>query len=539
MRRIPCSLSCWLLVTALLAGSATVGFAASAKHGKKPSLVATAADAKKGPDTAGKAGSQDSKAKDAKPDAKPAAKDAADEAAAKPGPYRVKKGPFRIEVNLEGLFEAQNMTEVAIRPQEWIAFAVLKAVEHGTAVKRGDLLVQLDTDKIDRAIADLRTETQVADIAMKQAEQQLAALEKSAPLDADANERNHRMVQEDWKQYVEVEKPLAVRAADAMLESAKDMVEYQEEELRQLEKMYKADDLMEETEKIVLKRARDSVKRAKFNLERTQAACDEARKLTFPRYEEKMKDVTARAEIDWNRAKAVLPLALNKQRLELDKLKLLRAQSEDKLNKLLADREAMTIKSPADGIVYYGKCVRGKWAAGVSAADVLRRGSVVMPNDVFMTVVQPRPLVVHSTVPEAQLQHVHAGLQGTVEPAAFGNMKLPAILQRVSSVPITSGSFDALFTLAADGQADALMPGMACEIKLVPYKKPDALTVPPKAVFTEELDPLKQYVYVQGKDNKPEKRNVTLGKRNEKQVEVLQGLAEGDQVLLEKPKEAP
>ena len=57
---------------------------------------------------------------------------------------------------------------------------------------------------------------------------------------------------------------------------AKDTLEYEEEELRQLEKMYKADEATEETEKIVLKRARDTVKRAKFVLERTQAECDES-----------------------------------------------------------------------------------------------------------------------------------------------------------------------------------------------------------------------------------------------------------------------
>jgi multidrug efflux pump subunit AcrA (membrane-fusion protein) len=40
-----------------------------------------------------------------------------------------------------------------------------------------------------------------------------------------------------------------------------------------------------------------------------------------------------------------------------------------------------------------------------------------------------------------------------------------------------------------------------------------------------------------GKGGKAEKRPVTVGKRNERQVEITAGLAEGDQVLLEKPKE--
>jgi multidrug efflux pump subunit AcrA (membrane-fusion protein) len=106
-------------------------------------------------------------------------------------------------------------------------------------------------------------------------------------------------------------------------------------------------------------------------------------------------------------------------------------------------------------------------------------------------------------------------------------MKLTAIAHQVAAVPFGSTGFDAQFTMAADANAGVLTPGMTCELRMLPYKKTDALVVPPKAVFAEELDPVKQFVYVTGKGNKPEKKSVTLGKRNEKQVEIL----------LEKPKE--
>ena len=82
-----------------------------------------------------------------------------------------------------------------------------------------------------------------------------------------------------------------------------------------------------------------------------------------------------------------------------------------------------------------------------------------------------------------------------------------------------SNGFDCQLTVAGDGLTSAIVPGMNCELKMIPYKKADALTVPPKAVFTDEFDPAKQYVYLQGKDGKPHKRAVTLGQRNDKQVE--------------------
>ncbi|MGA2033403.1 MAG: hypothetical protein ABSG68_14200 [Thermoguttaceae bacterium] len=530
----------WCLIStagAVLISLGGIAQAAETKEAPKP--AAEANDAKKEapkPAAEAKDAKKEAPSDKSKPEAAkttPAAgKDAADDSAKT---HRVKKGELRIEVTLDGAVEPAQTAEIILRPQEWTTLTVLKAIEHGTAVKRGDLLLALDPEKIDRAINELRNELQLSEIAIKQAEQQLDALEKSAPLDNELNERTQRMVQEDSKQFNEVERPMFLKSNDFMLQMSKDIVEYEEEELRQLEKMYRADDLREETEKIVLKRAQDAVKRARFSLERAQAAHDEALKLTLPRQEEKIKELTQRTAIEFQRTRIVLPLVVNKHRLELEKLKVQRTQADEKLNKLLADRALLTVVAPMDGIVYYGKFTRGKWSAGTQT-DPLRRGATVMANDVFMTIVQPHPLLLRAGVPEAQVQNVRPGVKGAFEPAALAGTKLPVVVARISAVPVAAGSFDAQFTLLADPRADALVPGMTGEIRLLAYQKSDVLSVPPKAVMTEDQDPQKQFVYVQGKDDKPEKRPITVGRRNDKQVEVLQGLSENDQVLLEKPK---
>ena len=145
----------------------------------------------------------------------------------------------------------------------------------------------------------------------------------------------------------------------------------------------------------------------------------------------------------------------------------------------------MIVKAPIDGIVYYGHSTRGKWSA--VSVETLRRGATIMPNDVFMTVVQTRPLTIRTTVPESQLQRVRAGLQAVVQPVGFAGLKLSAVVQRVGAIPMGSSGFDCQLTVAGDGLNSAIVPGMNCEMKMIPYKKTDALTVPPKAVFTEDL----------------------------------------------------
>ena len=313
------------------------------------------------------------------------------------------------------------------------------------------------------------------------------------------------MIHEDMKHLVDVERPLNTRVADFMVRMAEQGVEYQEEEYRQLEKMYKADDIKEETEKIVLKRARNGVEQAKFVLEYQRIQRDDFLKIMLPRQLERAKESVERADLEWSRVQLTLPVALSRQRLELEKLKLQFSQSEERLRKLREDRAAMTVKAPADGIIYYGKCVRGKWSG--AASEALRRGDTVMPNAVLMTLVQARPMLVRITVPEAQLQHVRAGQQAVVEPTAMPDARLPAIVHQVGAVPLGSGGFDGVLTVALDGQVEVLMPGMNCSVKFLPYKKLDALTVPPKAVFTDDLDVRKRYVYIAAKKEKEKPQN--------------------------------
>ena len=542
-----------LLVTCIAVGQAAAESKSATKHGhkggKKPAAQKKE-QADTAPSTAKPATAPDEKkpaeskpAQEKAAEKKPAEK-AADEKkptgekekeSAKPSTQKLKIGPFHVEVSLEGVFEAQNQAELFIRPQEWAVLTVLKAVEHGTAVKQGDLLLALDTEKIDRAIADLRSELQLNELAVKQTTAQLTAMEKVVPLEEQANARTSRIIEEDWKRFQEVEKPLTAKLNDFHLKTAQEMLEYAEEEYRQLEKMYKADDLREETERIVLRRAKNGVDRAKLGLELAQAAHEEAVKLSLPRMEERTKDQAERSRIDTEFSKVVLPLSMNKHRLELEKLEVARNLADERLKKLISDREAMTVKAPIDGTVYYGRCVRGKWLA--QSVETLRRGAQIMANDIFMTVVQTRPMIIRTTVPESQAQRVRTGLQAVVQPVGFAWLKLSAIVQRMGAIPMGSSGFDCQLTIAGEGLTSAIVPGMNCELKMVPYKKADARTVPLKAVFTDDFDPSKQYVYVQGKDGKPQKRSVTLGERNDKQAEVLQGLAAGDEILLEKPKE--
>jgi hypothetical protein len=451
--------------------------------------------------------------------------------------YKLKKRLFKVEFAVDGIFESPNMTEVSLHGDEWIDFEVLKAVEHGTRVKQGEVLVELNMEKIDKVIADQQREQTLAKLALQEAETQLQAIRTTNPLDDALADRTKRISDEDMAYFLSVERPLYERSANFMVKMSEDNLAYEKEELRQLEKMYKADDLVEETEEIILRRARDTVERAKFVVERTKVERDAMLKMTLPRAEELAKANTQKQAIDYAKTKTLLPLSLRRVELTLEKMKIEMGRGDDRLKRLLADRTQMSVKAPAAGIVYYGRCVRGKWTGGESHAEKFRRGGHVMNDEVFMTIVEPQPAALRVNIAEKHMQYVAAGQKTLIQPTAFPETKLTGIVQRVARVPSAAREFEAVLAVALDNAPAALMPGMGCEVRFVPYAKTDALTIPTAAVGGDDLDGRKSLVALPGKEGKVEKREVTLGKRTDKQVEVLKGLAEGDEILAEFPKD--
>jgi multidrug efflux pump subunit AcrA (membrane-fusion protein) len=479
------------------------------------------------------------KTPEAAPAKQPAAPAATPEkpAEAAPAAVAVKRETVEIKVTLDGSFEADKTAEVVLRPKQWTTFKVLEAVEHGTRVKRGAVLVQFDTEAIDNGIDDQRTSLELADLSLKQAEEDLRLLEASTPMDLALAARSKRLADEDFARYKEVDLPMSKKSAERNLETAKNYLEYEQEELRQLEKMYKADDLTEETEEIVLKRQRDAVKRAEFSLERAKVSYDRSLNLSLPREMETFKQMVERQDLSKARSDATLPILLRRQQLELDKMKVQRKRDQDKLDKLLADRDTMTIKAPFDGVVYYGKWSLGKWSGVTSGGDELRRGASVSANKIIMTVVQPRPLVLRATVPEKEIHWIQPDLEATVKPTGYPDVKLRATVSEVSQVPVSSGNFSAKFALRMGKNNKGLMPGMSAKAELVPYKHEDALTVPATALSTDQLDESRIYVHLAAKDGKSKKRRVQVGRKSGDRVEILGGLKEGDKVLKEYPKE--
>jgi multidrug resistance efflux pump len=292
------------------------------------------------------------------------------------GTVKVEKGPFKAMLTFKGVFTPADSNELAVRTEAWGGgpygggpLVVVSAVEAGTAVKKGDVLVRLQPDKIDHAIRDTEHEMRIGEVAIRLAEKELPILESSTPMELATAERNKLEADQDQQRYLEIDLPLARESAENMLKSAKYRLEYAQEELKQLQKMYRSKELTEETEEIILKRQRHQVEMAEFGLKSQKISHERTLKIELPRREQTVKDNAEKQSLALRKARDTLPLSLNQKRLALEKLKHEHAKSVERLSQLRKDREQMTVKAPADGIVYYGKYHNGQWTSSAVAAD--------------------------------------------------------------------------------------------------------------------------------------------------------------------------
>ncbi|MBI1830666.1 MAG: HlyD family efflux transporter periplasmic adaptor subunit [Planctomycetes bacterium] len=450
----------------------------------------------------------------------------------KPAVHRVEKKPFRVERAVKGILSPAHAVEISYRPLVPSSgrgeLTIHTIVEHGSRVKAGDVLATFDAVRLDETIDALQSEQKSLKADIKLAEEELPHVEKSAPTELAAAETAKKRADEDLKYFLDTDRVWMEKSADKYVKSAKFYVEYAEEELRQLEKMYKANDLTEDTERIILRRQKNWVEMATFYYQLAIVERDQTVKHALPNKATALREIQAKQELQLEKLRKTQGPALDQKRTHLAKQRHDFARNVDRLAKLNKDRDALTVRAPMDGIVYYGKFHLGQWTLSDSLRNRLVVHGVVNHEETIMTVVKARPTSMRVSVDEKDAHWFKPGLQGTARMAFQPDRKLSAKVASAAPVPSAPGQFAVEITLDL-GDAD-FVPGMAAAVKFVPYSKKAAIAIPASCVH-EEDDKSFVYVLVVGKEVR---REVTIGPSDGDRIEIVSGLGEHDEVLLER-----
>lgn len=449
--------------------------------------------------------------------------------------HTVRPRSLKIEASLDGYFVPSKVEEISLWPQSWSEFKIKEIVPHGTHVQKGETLLKFEDDEINKTIADLELDLHLGELRINRSEQEIPRQERSLERKLAEAEETLKRIKEDYQRYRETERELAIGSANMSLKMSKFNLDYYKDELEQLQKMYEADDLTEETEEIVLRRQKFMVEYAEFNYDLSKHRRELMLKVEIPRRDLDIEESLENAEERVDSAQIANQIDSSIARYELEKLRSQRKESLNKHLKLLADRDLMVIKSPMAGVVYYGQATDGKWSKMAEMRQKLIPGKTADKQTVLMTVLETSGLQVLAMLDEKLRIGVETGEIVEVQPAPEGSEPLEAVVASISSTPVADGKFELRIKLSSE-LPEWLVAGMSCKMKVVVYEKQDALLVPTKAIHQDDVTD-KKYVWAVKEDDKVKKTWIETGRSKGENTEIISGLAAGDVVSLEDEKE--
>lgn len=187
------------------------------------------------------------------------------------------------------------------------------------------------------------------------------------------------------------------------------------------------------------------------------------------------------------------------------------AESAITASEALADRA--TVRARFDGVVAKRWHNPGDLVDGAQSDPILR-------------VVNPAHLQAVAAVPLADLPRVAVGQDAKVTGPAGGDGEPATVFSKPAQVEAGSATADVRLTF---GAVTHLPVGAAVKVDITAEKRPNALTVPAAAVVHDGDD---TYVMVAGADNKAHKHEVKTGLVSAERVQILSGLAAGDQAIV-------
>ena len=453
---------------------------------------------------------------------------------AKPAPESIelKNEPIRITVKLPGTFDAKEPKQIELASEEFGDFKIVEFVGHGQKVNEGDTLIRFDQKKYDEALAEKEKAFRLSEMTLQEEELSLKILEEKTPMFQEAMMLAKRYADEDLAYYFNVLEALSEKSRDFSFKWSEFRVDLAREELRQLEKMYASDDLVEETEEIILKRTRMEFESSERSFESS--------KRDYERYKEVLKDRDDVArkrrirmdEMDFQKTKELFPQTLEKAKIAMDRRRIGFEKEKESLQKLREDKKWLAIRASTSGVVYYGDYKEGKWSGAPLIYGQLKVGENVKKGTVLMSVVEPRPSLLRVAVPEKELHWIKSGTEGKVVPTANPELKFDTKIFSLSEYPGVAGDYTAM--LNVDVKESKIVPSMTGNVELVVYDKKETILVPDaalKRVEGEDDSETHGYLFLLKEDNKTEKVKVKTGKTKAGKTEILEGVSVGQKIL--------
>ena len=291
---------------------------------------------------------------------------------------------------------------------------------------------------------------------------------------------------------------------------------------------------------VEVSRARREVSKSRITLEDARSRLEETTFLlergVIPASEHQsaLRDLENR-RLDLEASEQDLEIVLEKGAADGRVAKLELDNARARLDDLSETLSLAVLNAPVAGVVMRPPA-QGAGGPGGEAVSRLAAGDTVSQGQRLLIIGDLKGLSVVGRVDEVNVVHIQPGNKASIKGDAFPDVVLPAVVTQVSSQAMNDqgGGAVPLFEIkvsvddVSDSDLALLRIGMSAVIEIVAFEKSDALMVPIEAVSLVDG----QASVMRLEDGQPRRVPVTFGETTVDGIEIVSGLAAGDELIV-------
>ncbi len=440
--------------------------------------------------------------------------------------YKVTRGDLVVSFTERGNVMAAKSEQVYCMVEG--RSTIVRIVPEGTFVKKGDVIIELDSSELTQTINQQEISTQTSEATLQQAEEETKIQTSLSNSEVRQAEVDLELAELQLQKFLEGDFPLSKTMAEGD-------VTLQQETLQRARTEY------EWSQKLAGKGYISGTELVAERLKVREAELREKEKIHSLKvledwtYQKDLKTYSFAVE----QARDALDRAKRKRDAEISKVE---ADERGKrrthelnvarLSKLKGELDKTIIRAPADGMVVY-------YAERYRRERLVEQGAEVRENQLLMTLPDVSTMAVELAVHESWVDQVRIGLPTLISIDAMPELNIKGKVSKVGLLPDSVNRwmnpdlkvYKTNVTVDDSESVELLKPGMSAKVQVIITVRKDVLFVPVQSVTTVDG---KQVCFVlAGSGFQP--RPVETGKFNESLIEIVSGLEDGVIIQLNAP----
>ena len=404
---------------------------------------------------------------------------------------------------------------------------IIQLVPEGSKVKKGDVVCKFDTSEIEKSIAQQDVKTKQAKARIETQLQEIEIARNKGEGEVKDAEVEFKLAKGTLEKYTKSDLPAEISDLQGMIAQQETKADEAKSKYVQTKELFKKGFRSQEQ----VNGSKSEYDQYAYFLERDREKLNGKR--TFEK-QLKTLELTSKVESSEGkraRAAATKKASVAKAQSEFEGASSIFSIEDQQLKEYLDQRSKAVIVAEQDGIVAY---TNDRW---YDPSSQIREGATVFPRQKIFSLPDMTKMQVKVNIHESLVKKVKPGQKAEIRVDALPNTVLVGVVKSVSPLADSNQSFmrggskeySTVVTIEKIPD-EGLKPAMTAEVRITVNVLQNAMVVPLQAIVDHKGD---HFAFVEEKPNVVKRRAVKIGDSNDKEVEILEGLKEGERVVLD------